>query len=223
MILDKIAQIRYRTLAAAKRTGRDPALVRIVAVTKYANLEQVRELLSSGAVDEVGENRVQDVEQKKLELGPLADKVRWRLIGHLQTNKAKKAAQLFDAVDSIDSARIAEALDKAVPEGNILPVLLQVKLSEKETQAGAAPEELEALLDAVTRLPRLKLRGLMAIAPDLEPVEAVRPHFKRMRALFERHFAGRQDAELSMGMSRDFELAVEEGATTIRIGSALFD
>lgn len=223
MILDKIAQIRYRVLAAAKRAGRDPALVRIVAVTKYANLEQVRELLSSGAVEEVGENRVQDVERKKLELGPLADKVRWRLIGHLQTNKAQKAARLFDAVDSVDSARIAEALSKATPEGRLLPVLLQVKLSEKETQAGTVPEELESLLERATRLPRLQVRGLMAIAPQVEPVEAVRPHFKRMRALFERHFAGRPDAELSMGMSRDFELAVEEGATAIRIGSALFE
>lgn len=221
MIIDNIRQIRYRVRAAAERAGRDPEAVGLVAVTKYANISQVRELLESGAVAEVGENRVQEAQKKKEALGSLAERVRWRLIGHLQTNKAKAAVETFDAVDSVDSLKVAEALSKAAGE-KILPVLIQVKLSDKETQSGAAPEAVDELLQALARLRNLQVEGLMAIAPDIEPLEAVRPHFKKMRALFERHFAGKPGARLSMGMSRDYEIAVEEGATQIRVGTQIF-
>lgn len=223
VILDNLEKIRYRVSAAAERARRNPNAVQLVAVTKYAALEDIRTLLESGAVAEVGENRVQDAQAKQEALGELARTVRWRLLGHLQTNKAKKAAQTFDAVDSLDGLAVAQALEKALAsQEKTLPVLLQVKLSESATQSGAAPAELEALLQALKGCPHLDPRGLMAIAPNLEPVEAVRPHFKKMRELFDRFFSSRPDAQLSMGMSRDFEIAVEEGATHIRVGSAIF-
>lgn len=209
--------------AAAERSGRDPDAVALLAVTKYAKLEDVRSLLESGAVTEIGESRVQDARAKKEALGPLAGKVRWRLIGHLQTNKAKLAAELFDAVDSVDSLKVGAALDKALaPSGKRLPVLVQVKLAEKDTQSGVRAEAVGALLEGLKAFPHIDPRGLMAIAPELEPVEEVRPHFRRVRELFERFFASRKDAQLSMGMSRDFEVAVEEGATMVRIGSKVF-
>lgn len=220
MIIDNLKQIRYRVRAAAARVNRDPDAVRLVAVTKYAPLEAVAELLKSGLAAEVGENRVQDAERKKLQLGELAGKVRWRLIGHLQTNKAKKAASVFDAVDSVDSEKIAAALDAALSgSGRMLPVMVQVKLAESETQSGVAPGELGATLEALKKYPRLKVEGLMGIAPNLEPLEAVRPSFRTLRELRDRHLP---DGLLSMGMSRDFEIAVEEGADLIRIGSQIF-
>jgi|SRR5579883_584549 len=223
VILDNLEQIRYRVSAAAARAGRNSNEIRLIAVTKYAALQDIKVLLQSGAVAEVGESRIQDAQAKKQELGALAQTVRWRFIGHLQTNKAKKAAQTFDAVDSIDKVETAEALEKALaPLGKRLPVLVQVKLTGRESQSGVAPDALESLLESLRAYPRLDARGLMAIAPDLSPVEAVRPHFRKLHQLFNKFFSNRPDAELSMGMSRDFEIAVEEGATHIRVGSALF-
>lgn len=226
-ILDNIEKIRYRLRSAAERAGRDPDEVHLVAVTKYAPLESVREVLQSGLVSEVGESRVQDAQAKKDTLGELSGRVKWRLIGHLQTNKAKKAVESFDAVDSVDSERLAEALNRAMlsaPEARqTLPVLVQVKLTEKETQGGVAPEGLASLLGAMARFERLDVRGLMAIAPNIDPVEEVRPHFRRLKGLFDEHFGGRDGAQLSMGMSRDFEIAVEEGATHVRLGTQIFE
>ncbi len=186
-------------------------------MTKYAPLDKVRELLESGEVAEVGENRVQDAAVKKQALGPLAQRAQWRLIGHLQSNKAKKAVAVFDAVDSIDSVHTAAALDAALDKR--LPILVQVKLSERQTQSGVSPDGLASLLSGLAAYPRLDVSGLMAIAPQGEDP---RPGFRRMRALFEEHFRDRPGARLSMGMSGDFETAVEEGATMVRIGSTVF-
>jgi pyridoxal phosphate enzyme (YggS family) len=220
VLIDNLNQIRYRVRAAAVRAGRDPGAVRLVAVTKYAPLDAVKTILETGLIAEVGENRVQDAERKKLALGELAGKVRWRLIGHLQTNKARKAVTVFDAVDSIDSEKIAAALDAALTGSETtFPVMVQVKLTGKETQSGIAPEELGALLQALKKYPRLRTEGLMGIAPDVEPLENVRPSFRTLRGLRDRHLP---DGKLSMGMSRDFEIAVEEGADLIRIGSQIF-
>lgn len=192
-------------------------------MTKNAELEKVRELLRTGEVREIAESRVQDAEARKRELGAQAASVSWRLIGHLQTNKAKKALEVFDAIDSLDSLKLAEALEKPLAaKDRMLPVLLQVKLSEKETRSGVPPDLLNNLLEGLKAFPHLKARGLMAIAPDLEPVEAVRPHFREMRRLFERNFSNVPGAQLSMGMSRDFEIAVEEGATHVRVGTSIF-
>ncbi len=223
VILDNLKKIQYRIASAAQKAGRNPAEISIVIVTKYAPLDRIREVLSSGLVHEVGENRVQDAAAKKEALGDQAKTVRWRLIGHLQTNKARLAAQTFDAVDSVDSLRVAAALDAAcAAQKKTMPVLIQVKLTDKQTQAGAALEEVPELLEGLKAFPNLQARGLMAIAPDLEPVELVRPHFKKMRQAFDLIFAKSPNAQLSMGMSRDFETAVEEGATHLRLGSVVF-
>lgn len=220
MLIDNLNQIRYRIRAAAQRSGRNPDAVALVAVTKYASLDDVEALLRSGLVSEVGENRVQDAERKKEALGELAGKVRWRLIGHLQTNKAKKAVTVFDAVDSVDSEKVAAALDAALAgHEQPLPVMVQVKLTDRETQSGVAPGELGALLEALKKYARLEVAGLMGIAPDVEPLEAVRPSFRALRELRDRHLPG---GKLSMGMSRDFEIAVEEGADMVRVGTQIF-
>ena len=197
--------------------------VSLVAVTKYAPLESIKELLDSGLVVEIGESKVQEAEAKKRALGPIASKALWRLVGHLQTNKAHNALEIFDAIDSLDSVKLAEKLEKSLAAlDRSIPVLVQVNLTAKATQHGVSPEELEKLLAGLKAYPHLDVRGLMAIAPDLDPVEAVRPFFSRMRSLLERFFPDRPDAQLSMGMSRDFEIAVEEGATMVRIGSQIF-
>jgi len=223
LILDNLKKIRYRISAAAERSGRDPKRVSLVVVTKYASPQQVREAIATGLVSEVGESRIQTAQAQKLALAESSAQVRWRLIGHLQTNKAAKAVEIFDAVDSLDAPRTAQALEKALAAlDRRIPVLVQVKLSESETQSGVRPEELPALLEALPAYPHLELRGLMAIAPQEDNPESVRPHFRRMRQLFDRFFADRDDAQLSMGMSGDFEVAVEEGATLVRVGSAVF-
>ena len=220
MLIDNLNQIRYRMRAAALRADRNPDAIRLVAVTKYAPLSAVQELLETGLIAEAGESRVQDAEKKKQLLGALAGKVRWRLIGHLQTNKAKKAATVFDAIDTVDSERIAAALNASLEGSETkFPVMVQVKLTEKETQSGVAPGELGAMLEALGQYERLKVEGLMGIAPDLEPLEAVRPSFRTLRELRDRHLPG---GLLSMGMSRDFEIAIEEGADLVRIGSQIF-
>ena len=220
MFIANLEKIRYRMNAAAARTNRDGGSLTLVAVTKYAPLAAVREALSSGLVTDAGESRVQDAEKKKLELGPLAGKVRWRLIGHLQTNKAKKAVSTFDAIDSVDSERLAAALDAAMKGSDKkLPVMIQVKLSERETQYGVSPAGLPGLIEAVRRLPSLELQGLMGIAPDIEPLEAVRPSFRLLKKLRDEYLPA---GKLSMGMSRDFEIAIEEGADMVRVGTQIF-
>ncbi len=220
VFIDNLEKIRYRMHAAAARTNRDGGAISLVVVTKYASLEAVKEALSSGRVLEAGENRVQDAEKKKLELGGLAGEVRWRLIGHLQTNKAKKAVSTFDAVDSVDSEKLAKALNSAMTGSQRkLPVMIQVKLTDRETQAGITPEGVPGLIEAVRKLPNLELQGLMGIAPNVEPLEDVRPSFKFLRELRDRHLPG---GKLSMGMSRDFEIAIEEGSDMVRIGTQIF-
>ncbi len=220
MLIDNLEKIRYRMHAAAVRSGRKADATQLVVVTKYAPLVLVRELLERGLAAEVGENRVQDAEKKKAELGALAAGVRWRLIGHLQTNKAKKAVEVFDAVDSVDSVKVAAALDSALAGSDrVLPVFVQVKLTDKTSQSGALPEELPGLLQSLKALPRLRVDGLMGIAPDVEPLEAVRPSFRLLRELRDRHLPG---GRLNMGMSRDFEIAIEEGADIVRVGTQIF-
>jgi PLP dependent protein len=221
VLIDNLNQIRYRMRAAAPRAKREPDAVRLVAVTKYASLDDVRTLLETGLVSDVGENRVQNAEKRKSALRQTGSKVRWHMLGHLQTNKAKSAADVFDAVDSIDSEKVASALNEALKGSakTTLPVLVQVKLTERETQSGVAPHELGALLEALKKYERLRVEGLMGIAPDVEPVEAVRPSFRALRELRDRHLPG---GLLSMGMSHDFEIAIEEGADQVRIGSQIF-
>lgn len=162
---------------------------------------------------EFGENYVQEFEGKRPQLGDLAE-ARFHLIGHLQSNKAHRAAELFDCIQTVDSARVAERLSQV----RAMDVMVEVKLSPEQAKAGTAPEQLPALVEAIRALPNLRLRGLMTMPPWSDNAEDSRPYFARLRRLAEEH----RLAELSMGMSHDLEVAIEEGATMIRIGTALF-
>ena len=202
-ILENLTRVTDRIEAAAHRAGRDPSRVELVAVTKTAGTDALAELASSGRIRHLGESRVQDGRTKRRALERSLPPLTWRMIGHLQRNKARAALEAFDTVDSLDSIPLAEALQKQLAEtGRNLPVLVQVKLAERETQGGIAPEAVGEFLEKLKTFDRLIPKGLMAIAPMADPVEAVRPHFRRMRELFERSFP--EGGILSMGMSGDF-------------------
>lgn len=215
--------IRKRIDAAARRAGRDPAQVKLVAVSKLMAAERVREALSAGH-QEFGENRVQEARVKIPEVGLDA---RWHLVGHLQRNKAKDAAGLFQVIHSVDSVELLQALFRhAGPRKRPLEVLIQVDLAGEERKHGATEAELPAILAAAAGLPYLSVMGLMILPPHHPDPEQIRPYFRRLAEL-----AGKIQREnldnvsmhdLSMGMTEDFEVAVEEGATYVRIGRALF-
>ncbi len=212
---------------AARRAGRDPSEIRIVAVTKGHPLEAVREAAAEGLLD-VGENRVQEALEKQA-AWPDAP-VRWHLIGHLQTNKARKAVGRFVLIHSVDSVRLADELDRAATaRGLVQDVLVQVNVAREPQKTGAAPEEAEAVAGRVARLPGLRFLGLMTMAPLTDDAGVLRATFRALRELRDRLAAGssvlpasRCPLELSMGMSNDFEIAVEEGATLLRLGTVLF-
>lgn len=219
---DRIAEVRDRIAAAARRAGRDPGSVRLVGVVKTLPWETVREAVALG-LNDLGENRVQEARLHVGEVGRQA--ARWHLIGHLQRNKAGQAAELFDRVHSLDSLAAAEALSRRlVGFGRRLPVMVEVNVSGEATKFGVAPEALEALLEPVARLPGLALDGLMTVGAPVSAPDEARPGFARLRALRDRARAatGLELPELSMGMSADFEAAVEEGSTMVRVGTALF-
>lgn len=217
----RVASVRQRIAAAAERAGRDPASVRLIAVTKGVDAPLVEGVIACG-VGDVGENRVLEAEVKRAAVGAAAV---WHLIGHLQTNKARRAAALFDAVHSVDSERIARALAMLRPhDSDPLALLLEVDLTGIPGRTGVGEDEAEALVRLVIGLPAVHLLGLMTIAPAAGDPEDVRPVFARLRGLRDRLEAvtGWPLPELSMGMSADFEVAVEEGATMVRVGRALF-
>ena len=215
------AAVRAGIAAACARTGRDPAGVTLVAVTKTHPAEVVVAAVAAGLRD-VGENRVQELVAKRTELADLP--VAWHLIGHVQTNKARDAVRHADVVHGVDSLKLGEALARrAEAEGRVLPVLVQVNVSGEATKAGVPPDDAPALVDALAALGALRVDGLMTIASPAGDPEAVRPEFRRLRAL--RDACARADRPLpvlSMGMSGDYAVAVEEGATHVRVGSALF-
>lgn len=218
---ERLAAVRARVAAAAERAGRDPEAVRLIAVTKTFPAERAAEVVALGVRD-LGENRVQEAAAK---MPAVPAGVRWHLIGHLQTNKAARAATLFDVVQSVDSERVAEALDTRRPEEAApLEVLIEVELTGIAGHTGLDPARLAEVAEAVLRMPRLRLRGLMTMAPLVDDVAATRPTFARLRVLREelQQRLGRELPELSMGMSNDFEVAVEEGATMVRLGRVLF-
>ncbi len=236
----RLDAVRERVAAAARRVGRDPAGIQIVAVSKTVPAERVAALARLG-VRHFGENRVEEAEAKipavRALLGQdLARDVSWYLVGHLQTRKAARALELFDEVHSVDTVRLATRLDRlAAARGRRLPVLLEVNISGEATKyglpAGGWPhdrertEELYAQIEAILSLPHLSVRGLMTVAPLAANPEAVRPVFRRLRELRDAlvsRWPGHALPELSMGMSDDYEVAVEEGATMIRLGRAIF-
>jgi pyridoxal phosphate enzyme (YggS family) len=210
---ERLAAVRERIGRAAERARRDPAEIMLLAVTKVFPANVIRDGYELG-LREFGENYVQEFEGKAPEVADLAE-ARFHLIGHLQSNKSKKAAELFQVIQTVDSPKLARRLNDA---GRALEVMLEVKLSEEEAKSGADPEELVELIAAVRGCGNLRLLGLMTMPPWTEDPEASRPYFRRLRELTERHGL----RQLSMGMSHDLEVAIEEGATCVRVGTALF-
>lgn len=192
----------------------------LVAVTKNHGVEEMREAIDCGILN-VGENRIQEATEK---FQLLDRKVTRHLIGHLQTNKAKQAVKLFDLIQSVDSEHLAEAIDKAANSANkIQDILIQVNLAKEDSKSGVYEEDLQNLIETVDTLKNLRLCGLMMIAPNYSDVEKCRPLFRRMREIFDNIRVNRQDFDfLSMGMTHDYKIAVEEGANVVRIGTAIF-
>jgi pyridoxal phosphate enzyme (YggS family) len=226
-IADNVAGIRERIARAAARVHRNPDSVTLMAVSKTVEPERIREAYAAG-LRVFGENRVQEFEGKSAALSELKD-AEWRLIGHLQSNKAKRAAELFHAVDSVDSLRLAERLNQAATEaGKKLAVLIEIKVAEEESKAGIPLDspELEKLLRAAPQLESLQIRGLMTVPPFTGDAEGARPYFRLLRDLRDqittRNLPRVQMDMLSMGMSHDFEVAIEEGSTCVRVGTAIF-
>ena len=210
---ERLAQVRDRIDRAAIRAGREASDITLVAVTKVFPASVIREAYEAGLRD-FGENYVQEFEAKAPEVGDLTG-TRFHLIGHLQSNKSKKAAELFSVIQTVDSAKLARRLDEAARP---LDVMLEVKISPEEAKNGADPAELPELIDAVRATRHLNLIGLMTMPPWSYDAEPSRPYFRRLRELASQFAL----PHLSMGMSHDFEVAIEEGATFIRVGTALF-
>jgi pyridoxal phosphate enzyme (YggS family) len=213
-IADNVALVRRRISEACKRSGRDPSEITLVAVTKVFPADYVEHAIAAGITD-IGENRVQEARDKK----PLVrGSARWHLIGHLQSNKAKDAVRLFDVIQTVDSLDLAQKIARAAEAaGKRQEVLLQVNVGNEEQKSGAERADVPALVEALRGLDALDLRGLMAI-PPVGAAEETRPYFRELRALRDR--VGVE--QLSMGMSEDFEVAIEEGATIVRVGRAIF-
>jgi pyridoxal phosphate enzyme (YggS family) len=222
VLAGRVAEVRERIERARDRAGRS-APVTLVAVTKTHPADVVRAAILAGVAD-VGENRVQELEQKVPEVGRAA--VRWHLIGHLQRNKVAKALPLFDLLHSLDSLRLAQALsDAAVKSGATVRALVEVNSAGEETKGGVPAAEAVDVVGRMAELPGLELLGMMTMAPFTDDQDVVRRAFRATRELCEeaaRQVAGFTGHELSMGMSNDFEIAVEEGATLVRVGSSIF-
>ena len=226
-IPENIAAIRERIAAAARRAGRPAEEVALMAVSKTHPPERIREAYAAG-LRLFGENRVQEFAGKAGALADLND-ASWHMIGHLQSNKAGKAAELFGTVDSVDSVKLAEKLDSAAREvGKKLDVLIEINVGGESAKSGAEPDspELERLLLAAPRFEALVFRGLMTVPPFTEDPELARPYFRKLRELRNsiaaRKLPSVQMDMLSMGMSHDFEIAIEEGSTCVRVGTAIF-
>jgi pyridoxal phosphate enzyme (YggS family) len=226
-IAENIAQIRERIAAAAQHAGRNPDEITLMGVSKTFPVASIHEAHAAG-LRIFGENRVQEFAAKVDAVRDLPD-ADWHLIGHLQTNKAAKAAELFDAVDSVDSVRMAEKLNTfAQSAGKILSVLIEINVGGEKAKNGIAADsdELEQILLVAPRWSHLKIRGLMTVPPYTEDPEGARPYFRQLREIRD-HIVARALPKigmgvLSMGMSHDFEVAVEEGATCVRVGTAIF-
>jgi pyridoxal phosphate enzyme (YggS family) len=212
-VAERLALVRQRVAQAAERAGRSPAEVTIVAVSKSFPAQAIEEAAAAG-IAHIGENRVQEAVAKIPSLRHLP--VTWHMVGHLQTNKAKTALELFDIIQSMDSLRLAEAISRRADRP--VPVLLEVNVGGEASKYGFPPEEVPRAAETVARLPHLDVCGLMTVAPLVRDPEEVRPLFRELHRL--RDALGL--AELSMGMTDDFEVAIEEGATLVRIGRAIF-
>jgi PLP dependent protein len=226
-VAENIAGVRERIDQAARRAGRNPQEITLMAVSKTFPPQRIREAYEAG-LRVFGENRVQEFTGKSDALRDLAG-AEWHLIGHLQSNKANKAAELFSAVDSIDSVKLAEKLNAAAERlGKTLSVLIEVNVGGEEAKSGIDPQshELDAILESASQFHNLNVRGLMTIPPFTDDPEGARPYFRQLRELRDRISARRlpriEMAILSMGMSHDFEIAIAEGSTCVRVGTGIF-
>ncbi len=215
--------MQERIAAAAARSGRKPSSVRLIAVTKTIDIDRIREAVAVGAVV-LGENRVQEAKDKIEKLGPIAS---WHLIGHLQTNKAKYSVKLFDLIHSVDNLQLAKEIDKqAAKIGKVQDILIEVSIAGEAAKAGVAVNETAALVREASKLKNISIKGLMTVPPLMDSPEDARPYFRELRELAAsiayENIPGASMNELSMGMSGDFEAAIEEGSTMVRVGTAIF-
>ncbi len=222
-IKNNLEIIKEKIKKAALKANRNPEEIKLVAVTKTATIEQIKEAISAG-VKIIGENKVQEAKEKYQIL--TAD-IEWHLVGHLQSNKVKYAIEIFDCIHSVDSIKLAQEIDKrSLQFGKITNVLLEVNVSGEETKYGIKPEEVEPFLKEISEFSRIRIRGLMTIAPIAEDKEEVRPYFRKLRELSEeiksKSIKNVKMDYLSMGMTEDFEVAIEEGANMVRIGRGIF-
>ena len=218
-----IQQIKKRIEAAAERSGRNPEDIYLIAVTKNFSAELIQEAVDNGIVF-LGENRVQEAKSK---VDLVKGNIEWHLIGHLQRNKVKTAIDIFTMIQSLDSWRLAEEIQKRAQQADkVIDVLVQVNIGSEETKYGIDPDDTEVFIEKVATLPNLKVRGLMAIAPFKENPEDVRAYFRHLREIFqsikEKSIENVSMEYLSMGISNDFEVAIEEGANMVRIGTGIF-
>jgi pyridoxal phosphate enzyme (YggS family) len=217
-LAERLAKVKNQIAAAARKAGRSVDEITLIAVSKTHPASVLREAIAAGA-GVLGENKVQEAEGKITEIG--REKAEWHLIGHLQSNKARKAVRLFDAIHTVDSIELAARLERICVEERVasLSVFVQVDLAREATKSGIGAKDLPELIDFLRGCERLKLEGLMTLPPFFEDVEKARPFFARLREVRERLLPG---GKLSMGMSHDFAAAIEEGATHVRVGTAIF-
>lgn len=223
-ISENLSQVRLRMNAAAERSGRQPGSVELVAVSKSAKVPKIREAIALGLTT-FGENRIQDAEPKIAELADPS--LRFHMIGHLQSNKVKTAVALFSTIESVDTVRLAEKISQeAALAGKVMPILVEVNISGEAEKYGFKPEEVYGAMDEIVKLPNLKVEGLMGMAPNTADVELRRKSFKTLKGLFSVcktiKSPNLEMKVLSMGMSDDFETAIEEGANRVRVGRAIF-
>ncbi len=223
-IAERLKTIRERIAQAALRAGRSPKEIKLLAASKTVSVEKIRQAAAAG-VQLFGENYVQEAREKIKQLKDLG--LTWHLIGHLQKNKAKLAVELFDLIETVDSLSLAEELDRrARARGRVMPILVEVNIGGEKSKAGVAPQDLLKFIGEIAPLANLRVCGLMTIPPFREDPEEVRPYFRQLRELAEElkraAIPGVEIKDLSMGMSHDFEVAIEEGATIIRLGTAIF-
>ncbi|MBN1526715.1 MAG: YggS family pyridoxal phosphate-dependent enzyme [Candidatus Omnitrophica bacterium] len=231
MIAENLISVTQRIARACEKSGRPPDAVRLVCVTKEAGIEDALAVLSLGVKD-LGENRVQELASKYAAIG---DKATWHLVGHLQTNKARDAVRISSLIHSVDSVKLAKEIDKEAKKiGKTQDILVQVNASGEATKFGITPDEAVSLIKEISLYPNINIKGLMTIAPEVSDPESVRPYFRALRELRDELSSVPREkgtvpirgqspfSELSMGMTNDFEVAIEEGATIIRIGRAIF-
>jgi pyridoxal phosphate enzyme (YggS family) len=210
-----LERVRERVARAAERAGRKPEDVLLIGVSKVVEVERIRAAIAAG-VAALGENRVQEAKAKIAELGR---PVPWHLIGHLQTNKVKDALPLFDLIHSLDRLELAQEFERrAAAQSRTVDALLQVNIASEASKGGFAPDAVSGALEAIGKLSHVRVRGLMVIPPEVERAEESRPWFRQLREMADKHGL----RERSMGMSGDFEVAIEEGATMVRVGTAIF-